>query len=236
MVNGTPGVMGAFSSLAGDPANSANASWSDVYEPLSNTGGFDLDFTVEIGAIHDFYVRWYCAPAAIDSLSDAGAITYASPMMKVTSLGAAAALKASMKRYATTGTTASGELLSARSEPNALPLVDKVNITGKNAATLKSYIDGEFAKAEAKKPGSLSGVNQRYVDFTYKTLSGKSASAAKTNAQVAKLTAGLTRVKVIEDIALELNTNPKVWNTLLSTPNVKLAKRVSNVKASIKKH
>lgn len=232
MINGVPGVMGSFSSLDGDPLNGANASFQAEYEPLSASGGFDVDVPADLSALQSVYSRWYCASSTTSSLNGPS-VEYSSELIRVTATSGAN-LRTNLQRFSATGST-SGTTFSAKSDPNSLPLVDKINITGRNAAALKTYIDGEFSKAEAKKPGSLSTLNKRYVELTYKTLSGKAATAAKVNAQVAKLTAGKTRVKVIEDIALELNKDPKVWNTLLSTPNVKLAKRVSNVKAAIKR-
>jgi hypothetical protein len=232
MVNGVPGVMGSFSSIDGDPLDEANAAFQAEYEPLSATGGFDVDVPADLDALTSVFSRWYCASSSTSSLTGPS-VQYSSELIRVTAT-AGANLRSNLKRFSTTGTT-SGSTVSAKSDPNSLPAVDKINITGRNAAALKSYLDGEFDKAEAKKPGSLATLNKRYVEFVYKTLSGKAAAAAKVNAQVAKLTAGKTKVKVIEDIALELNKDPKVWNTLLSTPNVKLAKRVSNVKAAIKR-
>jgi len=229
---GAPGYAGVYLSSAGDPADGAAADHAEarVDEEGSLTwvaGVVKTDVPAQV------FIRWYCAaqPAASwddpsmlyaaplmtitlgdGSASNAARSTAAAPQVRVRVAAAPTAAKAKAAVRTTAATTT-----HATSDPNALPAVDKLNIVGPRAAQLKARTDlldrftspRSFARTAAAR--SAAG-DLHYVRSAFLALGGRTPSAKVAAGYAAQLAGGQTRVKVIEDIALSINRDPRVWN------------------------
>jgi hypothetical protein len=112
----------------------------------------------------------------------------------------------------TTTTTAHGTV-----DPDALPAVDKLNIVGSRAASLKARTDLVEWFTAPRRLGRntaprTTAEDVHYVRSAFIALSGRTPSAKVAAGYAAQLSSGQTRVKVVEDIALSINPNPRFWN------------------------
>lgn len=235
---GAPTYMGEFAAIDVDPLTNPSA---HIFETSTDeVGSFRWDVTIPVDTTSGRYVtRWYCSTAPVTSLDDP-AMLWVSPPLWMDISGAPAApaarmqtvQKAASARTATpVGTLASTSKLAKQQQrastpgaatvslvgdPDALPAIDRVGITGPKAAALKAKVDAAYRKdargLELLK--KLAGRNvkaaatidrlldQQYVASAQQVLGVKRLSPASAKALGDRLDAGEIRVNVVEDLAL----------------------------------
>lgn len=223
---GQPGYMGLFISTAGDPLTNPN---SHVFElAADNQGSVDWNATIDQSAAGLTYsARMYCSVAP-DSTLDADSVSdpnllWVSPVgsMQIAANGNPNAMRASKatttvtkkatKKAAkkatkktkhgatkvTAAVTSSG--VTFTTDKDALPAVDRIGVYGRQAAALKVQCDIHAADP------SLSAkalTNAHYVTACFQVIAKKQPATSVMAPYVDELNAGVTRVQVVEQIAL----------------------------------
>ncbi len=158
---GQPTYMGLFIAAPGDDPNLPTIRG---YETQTNeANGFSLDSVIDVDAPGVQQVRFYCSTAQVTAVNDPSML-WVSPVvsMSVQNTGAQpAALRTALTSTvalastdtASARTTSGGSNLGVvvKTDPNALPLIDKMGIVGKKAAALKAKVDAStslVARAE----------------------------------------------------------------------------------------
>lgn len=236
---GAPGYVGIYTSFDGDPA--AEGPRPPDGEVLADAqGNFQwvagtVKATDEVGTI---YVRSYCASSPVTSWNDP-AMLYGAELMRVTTgaagganqaraaSGAGAMRSGADAKQATSSnatvtskarSTSNSEapLVSTWVDPNALPSVDRIDITGPRASALKTRTDLVFRLGGDKVHAApTASSNRRYVKAAYLALGLQRPSTKMLDRFAAKLDDGQTRVRVVEEIALAINPKPAAWNGTL---------------------
>ncbi|MGN6692756.1 MAG: hypothetical protein ACTHN0_01135 [Aquihabitans sp.] len=234
---GQPTYSGEFVSGAGDP-------WSNpAIQPFEtvNTedGSFSWSLTVpEDNFVGTVYARWYCSTSPASELS--GDMLWVGPLMSMNmSEGAVANRTASFAAKATTSTKTAAKTSSKAAttaaagsngggmtvtvDPDALPVVDRLGITGDKAAKLKAKVDAQYARDALglqllkKLVGRNAELNKvldyelqkQYVNTSASVLGAKKLSGKQVNGYADRLAAGEIRVTIVEDIALLVH--PAAW-------------------------
>jgi len=122
-------------------------------------------------------------------------------------------------------TTPAAPALTINVDPNSLPLVDRIDIPGAQAAKLKVRVDteanrraqsdrsrvkgGRSARAAGRGPAVVrTPTNTEYVAAAFDVLTQRSPNNKTVKSFVADLDAGQTRVQVVEAIALTAHAAP----------------------------
>ncbi|MCB0963492.1 MAG: DUF4214 domain-containing protein [Acidimicrobiales bacterium] len=143
---GSPSYMGQFVAQDADPF--VTPGWL-AYQTETDAGSFTWDVNIPLDhAVGDFTVRWYCSTAPVTAIDDPSIQWVAPPMtMTITDPGAGSNAMTSGQEGGVTFTT----------DPEGLPAIDEMGITGENAAKLKAVVD---ARAE-----QLGRVQRMYAVF-----------------------------------------------------------------------
>lgn len=121
-----------------------------------------------------------------------------------------AAKKSSVAAKVSGAVTVPGSALQVTTDPNALPTIDKMGITGPNAAALKAKVDkrandnlavARLIAALSRKPAPTP-TSAQYVTAAFQVLAGKAPAASAMSPYVSQLDEGGFRVNTVEDIAL----------------------------------
>lgn len=229
-VEGVPTYSGEFVSGAGDPLS------NEAFQPYETQneldGSFAWSFNVpEDNGVGTAYARWYCSSEPATTL--AGPKLWVGPLVTMTmsageapnrttalrTTSAARTSKASASKTATT----SGVTMTMTTDPDALPAVDLLGITGDKAAKLKAKVDAQYAKdskglvllkkllgRNAEIGKFLDGeLQKQYVNTSASVLGAKKLPGKATKAYADRLAAGEIRVAIVEDIALTVK--PASW-------------------------
>ncbi len=107
-----------------------------------------------------------------------------------------------------------GSAVEVTTDPNALPSIDRMGITGAKAAALKAKVDkrandnlavARLLAALTRKPAPTP-TDAQYVTAAFQVLAGKAPAAPTMAPYVDQLADGGFRVNVVEDIALTKQT------------------------------
>jgi hypothetical protein len=236
---GAPTYMGEFAAIGVDPLTNPGV---HIFETATDElGAFRWDVTIGVDTTSGrYHTRWYCSTAPVTSLDDP-AMLWVSPVlwMDISDVPAAPAARMQTVQKASSGAKATP--LATRSstaklakqqqragtpdraasvalvaDPDALPALDRIGITGPKAAALKAKVDAAYDKdargLELLK--KLAGRNvkavatidrlldQQYVATAQRVLGVKRLSPSTAKALGDRLDAGEIRVNVVEDLAL----------------------------------
>ncbi|MCU1372422.1 MAG: hypothetical protein JWO77_3616 [Ilumatobacteraceae bacterium] len=124
------------------------------FETVAVDGGFTLDDTINLDLIGTTYVRFYCSTSPVTAIDDASML-WVSPMSSIvieqqSGLQAMKARSVSVNASSLLNAATDGDRqLAIATDPDALPYVDRVGITGENAAALKAKVDARVEKPSA---------------------------------------------------------------------------------------
>lgn len=231
-LDGQPGYVGQFLTMVG-PDGTVQSQFETITD---ETGTFVYETEItELAHPMAFEASYYCSSAPITDPADA-AILWLSPPYQVTidpstphapaarqaksstsalsSKGAASvrlATKASTSRGATNVVQGDGPSVTMNVDPDALPVIDKIDITGPHAAKLKERVDANADAGKAlerlvnfllRRPTAPRVSNTDYVAAATRVLGSKGLSKAEVRGFVQRLDEGELRVRIVEDIAL----------------------------------
>lgn len=235
---GAPTYMGEFAAVDVDPLTNPSV---HIFETATDElGAFQWDVTIPVGTTSGRYItRWYCSTAPVTSLDDPSML-WVSPALWMDISDAPAAPAARMQTVQKASSAAKATPLATRAtsgklakqqraatpdpaasvalvaDPDALPAIDRVGITGPKAAALKAKVDTaynrdarglEFLKKLAGRNTKAVAtidrlLDQQYVATAERVLGVKRLAPAKARALGERLDAGEIRVNVVEDLAL----------------------------------
>lgn len=134
----TGGYLGVYLSTQGDPAQFPEI--HETEELTDPTGAFTIDSTLDLVSVGTYTARLYCSSAPSETIEDS-TMLWVSPTVTLNVIEAQPPGDQLRKSRTDSADPTGSNSLVITSDPDGLPLIDRIGIPGEPAAALKEQVD-----------------------------------------------------------------------------------------------